>query len=87
MSVTVLKPRVVKPEPVSTPQCCVKVKPPTHAPMWRRNRYESLRPSFDASLCQRESVVEIDGKHYCRIHAGQRALEKWVNGELQEVKA
>lgn len=77
-----IKPKVLKPEPTHTPQCCVPVDPPSHAQMWRRDRYVKLRPDFDPNRCQRESVVLIDGDHYCRLHAGGVALEKWLKGEL-----
>jgi hypothetical protein len=79
-----LKPIIVKPEPVRTPQCCIPVDPPTRAQHWRRDRYEKLRPEFDASLCQRESVIQHNGKHYCRVHAGQLALNMWLAGDLVE---
>lgn len=78
----ILKPHVIKPKRVETPQCCVPVDPPTHAQHWRRDRYKKLRPHFDPDQCQRESTMMIDGKPYCRIHAGQLALEKWMTGEL-----
>lgn len=83
---TVLKPQRVIPKPVETPQCCVEVGPPSHATMWRLERYAKLRPHFNANLCQRESVFQHDGKCYCRIHAGQLALELWLNGRLKETK-
>lgn len=79
-----LKPMLIKPAPVTTPQCCVPVAPPTRATMWRRERYKTLRPSFDPDRCQRESVVSVNGKHYCRIHAGVIALELWLSGDLIE---
>jgi hypothetical protein len=82
MTLTALKPIIVKPARVSTPQCCVPVAPPTHAEMWRRDRYKKLRPKFDADRCQRESILKIDGKCYCRIHAGQLALDLWMKGDL-----
>lgn len=79
-----IKPKVIKPEPLHTPQCTMPVDPPTHATMWRRDRYKRLRPSFDPDRCQRESTIEIDGKPYCRLHAGGLALERWLRGELLE---
>ncbi|MER9176202.1 hypothetical protein NKH72_21740 [Mesorhizobium sp. M0955] len=82
MTVSVLKPKIIKPERVVTPQCCAEVEPPTHATMWRRDRYKKLRPQFDPDRCQRESTLDIEGKPYCRIHAGQLALDRWLSGEL-----
>jgi hypothetical protein len=84
MAISAIKPKVIKPEPRHTPQCCVPVDPPTHAEMWRRERYTRTRPSFDPDRCQRESVIDIDGNHYCRLHAGGIALERWLKGELTE---
>lgn len=82
-----VKPVRVKPEPVRTPQCCVKVDPPQHNKDWRRvkpvrARYEKLRPHFDPGRCQLESTVAIDGKYYCTGHAGKIALGLWLSGEL-----
>lgn len=79
-----VKPQVIKPARVVTPQCCVEVDPPTHAQMWRRDRYKKLRPQFDPDRCQHESTVEIDGKHYCTAHAGRIALDRWLKGDLVE---
>jgi len=87
MSPVILKPLAVKPIRVETPQCCVEVTPPTHAPHWRRDRYKKLRPDFSPDHCQRESVFEIEGRPYCRIHAGQRALDMWLAGRLVEAKS
>lgn len=86
MTIDVLKPKIIKPERVETPQCCAEVDPPTKASMWRRDRYKKLRPHFDPDRCQRESTVEIDGKAYCRGHAGGMALDRWLKGDLVEAK-
>ncbi|MBA8881661.1 hypothetical protein [Phyllobacterium myrsinacearum] len=83
MSLTVLKPVVIKPAPVQTPQCCIEVPAPGHNQTWR-NRYRNKRPHLDPDLCQHASTVKIDGKHYCTPHAGQLALKKWLAGELIE---
>lgn len=77
-----IKPKVIKPDPAHTPQCCMPVEPPTHANMWRRDRYKRLRPTFDPDKCQRESTIEIDGQPYCRLHAGGVALDRWLSGRL-----
>lgn len=81
-----LKPRVIKPARVITPQCCAPVEPPTHATMWRRDRYKKLRPEFNPDLCQRESSLSIHDKPYCRIHAGGLALDMWLTGQLVETR-
>ncbi len=85
MTVSEIKPRVLRPEPAHTPQCCAEVDPPTHATMWRRERYPKMRPSFDPDRCQRESMIEIDGKPYCRLHAAGIALDRWISGQLIEL--
>lgn len=79
-----IKPKIIKPDPIITPQCSAAVDPPTKASMWRRDRYKKLRPTFDPDRCQRESSIEINGKPYCRIHAGGLALDKWLSGKLVE---
>lgn len=34
--------------------------------------------------CTFNAVVEVDGVPMCRRHAGQAALDKWIDGELIE---
>ncbi len=68
--IKVLKPLVPKPD--ATPQCCVKVDPPWRNSSWRKERYGG--EENDYNRCQRNSTVQIDGKYYCRLHAGQVAL-------------
>lgn len=87
MAIARLKPFVVKPEPVKTPQCSVVVPANSHFDEWRKGRYQQLRPHMKPEQCQRESVVQIDGKHYCRIHAGKLALDLWLSGKLVEKTA
>ncbi len=41
----------------------------------RENYYEKQRPHFDPKKCQRRATVRIDGVPYCKLHAGQRALQ------------
>lgn len=84
MTPTMLKPKIIKPARVVTPQCCIEIDPPLHAPEWRKNRYSKLRPSYDPTLCQHPSVLEYQGKHYCGRHAGVLALDLWVSGKLVE---
>ncbi|HEV2155432.1 hypothetical protein [Bradyrhizobium sp.] len=72
------------PERVITPQCTTVVPANTHFETWRKGRYADLRPHTDPARCQRESVVEIDGKPYCTLHGGKVALAKWLKGELVE---
>lgn len=82
MDAETLKPQVIHVPRVVTPQCCVSVNDPTHNAGWRQERYKKLRPSFDPGRCQHESVFKLDGKCYCRSHAGIYCLEKWLAGDL-----
>lgn len=77
-----LKPVVIKPARIVTPQCSAVIPADSRFEQWRKGRYSRLRPHMNAECCQRESIVQIDGKPYCRLHAGGMALEKWLSGEL-----
>jgi hypothetical protein len=85
--ISAVKPVITKPARVVTPQCCVDIDDTIRLQQWRQDRYKRLRPKFDPLLCQHESTVEIDGKHYCTGHGGKVALCKWLKGELVEKKA
>ena len=50
-----------------------------HMAEWREQRYGKR-----SKLCRRISAYEIDGKQYCRMHAGEIALDMWSRGELAE---
>lgn len=80
--ISTLKPIVVKPERVVTPQCSAVIPADTRFEEWRKGRYQRLRPHLDHTRCQRESVVQIEGKPYCRLHAGGLALDRWLKGDL-----
>lgn len=86
MTIREIKPKIIKPEPIITPQCSATVDPPTHNKAWRGNRYGAMRPEFDASKCQRQSTVMIMDKPYCRVHGALVALDLWLRGELVEKK-
>jgi hypothetical protein len=73
-----LRPIYAKPEPIRTLQCCVPVASPGHNPTWLQERYAKR----DHALCQRDGVVIIDEKPYCKLHGGHVALQRWVNGEI-----
>lgn len=79
-----LKPIVIRPVRVETPQCSAVVPATTSHEIWRKGRYAKLRPHMDPTCCQRESSIEIDGKPYCRRHAGNIALDMWLQGKLGE---
>ncbi len=84
MSFREVKPLLVKPPRVVTPQCCVEPDDTDRMRRWRQERFKKLRPDMDPQKCQRESVVQIDGKYYCANHGGKVALKKWLRGELIE---
>lgn len=86
MTIKAIKPIIIKPERVVTPQCCVKVDDPSHNKSWRAQHYTKIRPEFDSAYCQRESSFIIDGKNYCRPHAGQVTLEMFCDGRLIEAE-
>ncbi len=80
--------KLLKPPPheyVPTPQCCVPVQAPSYNSDWRAQRYKER--GTDPKLCQRNSTVIIDGKPYCRLHAGQVALDILLMQELEEEDA
>lgn len=65
-----------------TPRCQADVnRYSTHEEEWRRNRYGASEQPFQ---CIRPSVVRIQGKHYCRLHGGFKALDMVLSGELVE---
>lgn len=78
----ILKPQVVRPVRVETPQCEAEVNEPYPSGSWRKDRYSKLRPHFDPAHCQHESVFKLDGHYFCKKHAGIYTLEKWLKGEL-----
>ena len=65
-------------QPVTTPQCCVKVTDFTPQ-QWnkeylKRRTKKCEDKGYDPKCCQQQASYEIDGKHYCTKHAGQIAL-------------
>lgn len=81
MIIKVLKPRL--PKTPLTPQCSVVIEETHNPPIprdIRRKRVASY--GMDVGCCARRSSHVIDGKHYCRLHAGQEALRRWEAGDL-----
>lgn len=73
-------PQDPQPKP-ETPPCDAMVADTTeHGRAWRRMKNEGT-PRGELQCC-RDAVVELDGKHYCRIHAGFVALDMYLNGRL-----
>lgn len=61
-----------------TPRCQHNVQMNgDYSQSWRKNRYGD-----NWQKCTFPSVVEIDGKHYCRRHGGQIVLDKYIAGEI-----
>jgi hypothetical protein len=68
------------PEP-PTPQCESNVQDFGERELsWRMQRYGAEKAT--AFRCIRTSVVQIDGKHYCRLHGGHIVLDKYIRGEI-----
>lgn len=86
MSIRELKPKIEYPRPQSPLiQCQFEVNYYGNgSEQWRIKRNEKMgRQSFDQKKCMRHSTIEIDGKQYCRPHAAQIALTRWLRGELK----
>lgn len=67
-----------------TGQCSYFVPDPPGIPGWRLREFEShsaLRGKVHTN-CMRDSVIEIEGKPYCRIHGGFIMLGLWEEGRL-----
>jgi hypothetical protein len=41
---------------------------------YKKRRAASLRQTGDYHLCGRRSTYMVDGKYYCKVHAGDAAL-------------
>lgn len=65
--------------PPATPVCCAELPPQTkHERDWRLRRGQK-----EPFICQRLSVVEIDGGTYCRLHGGHKVLDMYLKGRLK----
>lgn len=69
-----LRPKVPMPPLVEQCQASPDVTS-TRLTEWRQQRYREMHPGFDPMKCQRHATIKIDGKNYCRPHAGQLALQ------------
>jgi hypothetical protein len=70
-------------------QCCVSVDTTIYNKWYQGKRAEKtaqINQEWDPSRCIRAAVVEIDGQHYCRLHAGSEALDRWLDGRLVEAQ-
>lgn len=45
--------------------------------------YRLRKGQAEPFKCQRASVVEIEGKCYCRLHGGHVALDMYLKGRLK----
>jgi hypothetical protein len=74
----------LSPPPVVTPRCCANVSVMSEREQkWRMERYDQKEDK--PFQCSRPSVVQIDNKHYCRLHGGHIVLDKYIKGELTDV--
>ncbi len=46
-----------------------------NSPFWRNRVERCMKMGFDPRLCTRGAGIEIDGKPYCRLHAGAIAID------------
>ena len=77
--------KILRPNPLppsDLPQCDAVVEDAYRNPAWRQEHYGGK--ANDVSKCQRHATVQIGDKHYCRPHAGQRALKILL--EMQDAK-
>lgn len=49
---------------------------------YKERRARSLKQTTDKNLCGRRSAYKLEGKCYCRVHAGQVALKILVEREI-----
>ena len=73
---TITRLRPEAPAPVETPQCCVEIyrNPAVPRVYWAHRQRMDEPKGFDSKRCARWATYEIDGGHYCSLHAGQLAL-------------
>lgn len=73
-------PKAPAPPPPSGPRCVATVQTYSeHERRWRLQRYGE-----ETFQCTREAVVEVQGKCYCRLHAGHLVLDMYIRGDLKE---
>jgi hypothetical protein len=78
MRVEQLKPPPTRQPRRETPQCEALPWANSREDGWRKKHYGAKRPDMDPTRCQRESSLRIDGKYYCRLHAGQVVLKHYL---------
>ena len=49
---------------------------------YKERRALSLRQTENYHLCGRRSTYIVDGKHYCKVHAGHAALKYLLKQEI-----
>ncbi len=72
MRIKELKPRI--PTIPALPQCSAKIDDPIKRRGWRQQYYEK-RTDIDSTRCVRNSTIELNGRPYCRLHAGSIAID------------
>lgn len=62
------------------PQCSAPVPMESHwSPTWLTNHKEQMqRIGYDPNRCSRGGTVKVDGKPFCRQHAGTIAVEELI---------
>lgn len=79
MTIRQLKKFPGPPEQRLTPPCCAEVQTTPYQTQWRIGRGEK-----EPFTCSRPSVVEIDGRSYCRLHGGHVTLDMFLDGRLAQ---
>lgn len=64
--------------PPKTPTCQAHVQP---SDQYDRN-WRLRKGQKEPFTCHRDSVVELGGFHYCRLHGGHRVLDMYLKGSL-----
>lgn len=77
MTIRQLRPAKIAKSKITLPQCEFPVDEPIRNKLWAKKGYK-------AEFCQKEAGIAIGAKCYCRQHAGQIALDKWLKGELTD---
>jgi len=72
-----LKPAKIVNSKIRPPQCSQLVEVPLRNNAWKKVGYKSEQ-------CQREAGIAIGAACYCRQHAAQIALSRWLTGDLVE---
>lgn len=77
MTIRALRPAKIANKKITLPQCAAAVDVPIRSKMWAKKNYDPKR-------CQKEAGIAIGATCYCRQHAANIALNRWLTGGLIE---